>query len=185
MDRRIYTHLTTVTGLGLFFLPLHPLLSGPLILAVVLFLPPKSIRHQLGLCRPTAIGWLLIPVLVAMTVGLGLLVPVRSQLPVPAGWTVYLTAVLAVLITAASEEMLFRSLLLSAYSTDFGAVPVVMVSSILFAAGHLYQGLPAAGFALAAGLLYSLVFLKQRNYWILAAAHGIHNLLALPLPDIR
>lgn len=185
MDRRLYTHLTTVAALGLFFLPLPPLLYGPLILAAILAMPSVSDAEALGLRGTKTIDWVLVPVLVGLTVGFGILVPSDGAPEAPHTIGAYLLLCLAVVTAAASEELLFRSLVLSAYPPVFGTAPVVLAASVLFAAGHLGQGLPAALYALAVGILYSMVFLKRRNFWILAAAHGIHNILALPLPDIR
>ena len=55
------------------------------------------------------------------------------------------------------------------------------VSSLLFAAGHLYQGLFAFVFALVQGVFLAMVFVRARNLHVTALAHAAYNFSVLVL----
>ena len=80
------------------------------------------------------------------------------------------------LVTGYREEIFFRSYLLTRFSS-LGLAPVVaaLASAILFAAGHAYQGIGGAIFALAQGVVLALAFHLSRRLHILAIAHGLYN----------
>jgi membrane protease YdiL (CAAX protease family) len=92
------------------------------------------------------------------------------------------------LVTGYREELFFRSYLLTRFA-QAGLHPglAVAASSLLFAAGHVYQGPTGFAVALLMGLYFALVFLRMRNLHRLAWAHGLYNLIVLAstllLPD--
>jgi membrane protease YdiL (CAAX protease family) len=82
------------------------------------------------------------------------------------------------------EELFFRAYLLGRF--DQIGVPRaagVAVSTVLFALGHLYEGVLGAALALVLGAYFALVYLRSRSLHVPAAAHGLFNaaLLALSL----
>ncbi len=84
------------------------------------------------------------------------------------------------LVTGYREELFFRSYLLTRFSQ--ASLPVaagIGMSTLLFASGHVYQGL--AGFAVAAvqGLYFSILFIRLKNIHPLAIAHGLYNTTVL------
>ncbi len=84
------------------------------------------------------------------------------------------------LVTGYREELFFRSYLLTRFSRL--SLPVaagIGMSTLLFASGHVYQGL--AGFAVAAvqGLYFSILFVRLKNIHPLAIAHGLYNATVL------
>jgi len=84
--------------------------------------------------------------------------------------------------TGYREELYFRSLLFTDL-TRFTGSPwsAGAASSLLFAAGHLYQGLPAfAGAAIMGGAL-AWWFHRKRNVHVVALAHGLYNFAILSI----
>ena len=79
-----------------------------------------------------------------------------------------------------SEEIFFRSYLLTVLpSYGVRVVASVIVSTILFAAGHLYEGAAAVVGTLVIGVVLSVAFLRWRNLHIIAIAHGLYNFATL------
>ena len=78
------------------------------------------------------------------------------------------------------EEIFYR-----AYITDraeeAGVDPRFALAggALLFAAGHVYQGVMGFVIALAIGLLLGAVYLKGRSLHGIAVAHGLYNFLVL------
>ncbi len=88
-------------------------------------------------------------------------------------------------LTGYSEELYFRAYLLTVLQ-GFGLRPglAVATSTILFALGHLYEGL--AGFlgTMVIGIILSLLFLRRRDLHSIALAHGLYNFTALLLSQV-
>jgi len=88
-------------------------------------------------------------------------------------------------LTGYSEELFFRAYLLTVLQ-DFGLRPglAVAASTLLFALGHLYEGL--AGFlgTVVIGIVLSLLFLRKRDLHSIALAHGLYNFTALLLTQL-
>jgi len=99
-----------------------------------------------------------------------------SLLPV-----VFLTCTL----TGYSEELYFRAYLLTVLQ-GFGLSPglAIAASTLLFALGHLYEGL--AGFlgTMVIGIILSLLYLRRRDLHSIALAHGLYNFTALLLSQM-
>jgi membrane protease YdiL (CAAX protease family) len=83
-------------------------------------------------------------------------------------------------VTGYREELFFRGYLLTRFlDMRVPAAAALPASCLLFAMGHLYQG--PAGFltALALGILFGLLFLRNRNLHPLAVAHALYNTTVL------
>jgi membrane protease YdiL (CAAX protease family) len=89
-------------------------------------------------------------------------------------------ALLFSLVSGYREELFFRSYLLTRLA-QAGLHPALAVaaSSLLFAAGHAYQGPAGFAVALVMGVYFALVFLRMRNLHRLAWAHGLYNAVVL------
>jgi membrane protease YdiL (CAAX protease family) len=86
------------------------------------------------------------------------------------------------LITGYWEEGLFRLYFL----TICGRAGIrnlfsVLVSSLVFAFCHSYEGIPGMVNAGIAGILLSIIYLKTGSYHGLALAHAVYNMLAYML----
>lgn len=80
------------------------------------------------------------------------------------------------------EEFFFRSYLLGRLEET--GVPMtlsVALSTMLFCAGHLYEGILAVGITAALGLLMATAWLHGRSLHVVAIAHGAYNTLVLCL----
>jgi membrane protease YdiL (CAAX protease family) len=89
-------------------------------------------------------------------------------------------AVVFALTTAYREELFFRCYLITRLRQL--ALPpwaAAALSTILFAAGHLYQGLSGFIVATVLGVCFALLFLRLRNLHRLAIAHALYNLAVL------
>ena len=82
--------------------------------------------------------------------------------------------------TGYREELFFRGYLITRF-VDMGLPgPAALgASCVLFALGHLYQGLGGFVTALCLGLLFGTLFLRSRNLHRLAIAHALYNTLVL------
>jgi len=80
------------------------------------------------------------------------------------------------------EEFFFRAYLLrrlgQAGAPSWAAVTL---STVLFSAGHLYEGILGIAIAACLGAMFSVVYLRQRNLHVVAISHGLYNALALCL----
>jgi membrane protease YdiL (CAAX protease family) len=101
----------------------------------------------------------------------------RWELPAP---TLIPAALLFSLVTGYREELFFRAYLLTRFSgLGAGPLPAVAMSSLLFASGHLDQGLAGFSVSLLQGCYFSFLFLRWRNLHRLAWAHALYNALIL------
>ena len=90
------------------------------------------------------------------------------------------------LTAAAMEEFFFRGYAyLRLKESGLSSVPAILTVSLLFAAGHLYEGVPAALFAWASGLF--LGFLVTRNFTLysLTLSHGFFNFSMILISYLR
>ena len=91
-------------------------------------------------------------------------------------------AALFCLATGYREELYFRAYLLTRLTrSGLAPLPAVGLSALLFASGHLYQGVAGLVVALAQGVYFSLLFLRWRSLHALALAHALYNLTVLVL----
>lgn len=130
--------------------------------------------------------------ILAFSVSLLNLIPAlgSSEYFQPVPWTVNDNRLLPlILITCLTvgyrEELIFRSYLITRFSElGLQKVPVVIVSAILFAGGHMYQGLTAFFGTFCIGLFLGALYLRFRNIHIIAIGHGIYNFFSLILYPI-
>lgn len=98
---------------------------------------------------------------------------------------IHVLALLSCLLTGYREELFFRSYLLTEYQKSrLPMVFAVICFNLLFAAGHLYQGLAGFFTAFSTGLLLSLLFLWKRNLHLNAIGHGLYNYTVLLLSQL-
>ena len=89
---------------------------------------------------------------------------------------------LTCLTTGYLEEGYFRSYLLTkGEQGGIGRPTLVISTNILFALGHLYQGIWGFLVTFLIGLVLSWLFLKKRNLHLIAWSHGYYNFLVLAL----
>jgi membrane protease YdiL (CAAX protease family) len=82
------------------------------------------------------------------------------------------------LANSVTEELTMRGYLIPRFEELFGSpVAAVVLSAILFASYHLYQGLSSSLVILGMGLVYGIFFCIVRRIWPLVIAHTITNLL--------
>ena len=87
-----------------------------------------------------------------------------------------------VLLFAVFVEELQRIFVLTRFENLFGKYGqyfALLLTSITFGIGHLYQGInPAIGTGLG-GLMYALVYLRKRLAWEAVISHAVFNILSL------
>jgi membrane protease YdiL (CAAX protease family) len=89
-----------------------------------------------------------------------------------------LLAVLATMLGAAYEEILFRGTFIPRLEELTGNVWLgVLISALLFSLVHVYQGLFGVFVAFAMGLLFGVGFVRLRSLWPLVIAHALSNLI--------
>ncbi len=82
-----------------------------------------------------------------------------------------------------SEELFFRSYLLTEFINrdEDNRLQVTAAVSLLFAAGHIYQGIGGFISTFIIGIYFSLIFLKTRRIHSAALGHGLYNFSVLIL----
>lgn len=91
-----------------------------------------------------------------------------------------LPAFLMFLLTGYTEELYFRSYLpvyLTKHRVPMAAA--LMISALLFASGHLYQGWASAASVFVIGLVLGLWFFALKNIHLLAVSHTLFNFFQL------
>jgi len=161
-----------------------------LLLLYILSLRARTSYREFGILRPRAKD-LLYALLVFLGVFalLALLAVILMMLP-SAGRSLFTTGfrwklesprliplvLLFCLVTGYREELFFRSYLLTRFRQL--QLPVFLgigMSTLLFAAGHVYQGVAGLAIALIQGLYFSILFVRFKNIHPLAIAHGLYN----------
>ena len=103
------------------------------------------------------------------------------------GFTVFVPIYLAAfIIQSASEELLFRGMLVPGLSRRVGLLPAVLISSALFSVAHALNG----GYSLLGGIYYlligaflALLMLRTNSLWASCGFHGAWNFtIGLLLP---
>lgn len=91
------------------------------------------------------------------------------------------------LSAALTEEIIYRGFLMTRLARIFGGgqgawIAALLLSSTLFGALHLYQGLSGVVLTGFVGLLLGVVFLASgRNLWVAILVHGLTNTVSLVL----
>jgi len=83
------------------------------------------------------------------------------------------------LATGYSEELFFRSYLLSEFNSPGKEKYVITGTSFIFALGHIYQGLAGFFGTFAIGFFLASIFIKKRELHSIAIAHGLYNFTVL------
>lgn len=85
---------------------------------------------------------------------------------------------------ALGEEIAWRAFFQKQLNKAFSIIPVLLISSALFAFGHLTKG--SVGiviydifFVLINSILYGIIFYKSNNAWMSAISHFIANLFSV------
>ena len=81
--------------------------------------------------------------------------------------------------TGYSEELFFRSYLLTEFHIPGKELYVITGASLIFALGHIYQGLPGFLGTFAIGMFLAYVFVRKRRLHTIAIAHGLYNFTVL------
>jgi len=157
-------------------------------LGLLLILLPLSLgnspeeRRKMGWTKPSLLDLSQIPLLVISTLLLaGILSPPNpTAKPELGDFTNIALLILCLMLASITEEMFFRSWMLTALRAS--GVPrlfTVLISIISFASIHLWQGLHGVTAAALSGLIYALFFLYRRNLIVLIGAHALHNIIVL------
>jgi membrane protease YdiL (CAAX protease family) len=86
--------------------------------------------------------------------------------------------ILSCLGTGFLEESFFRFYLFNKLDNRFtGERARLLLSTVLFALCHIYEGPWGVLNAAMAGCFLSILFLKYRSLYGIAAAHGFYNIL--------
>ena len=139
-------------------------------------------RRRRGWNKPQIADLAAVPLLVALTLSSGALIGARTAVIRPAEPSTGF--ILLSLVSAAIEEVYFRSWLLSEYGGEYGPMSrgnwrAAAVSSLGFALLHHHQGWYAVIYAAAAGALYSIFFFHRRSTPALILSHWLHNSMAV------
>ena len=98
-------------------------------------------------------------------------------------WYLPVLIVLSVLKGGLSEE-LWRVFVLTRFQKCFGKpglIIALIIGSILFGFGHLYQGIASVLSISIVGFLFALVYLRKRFAWEAVVSHTTYDIVAILL----
>lgn len=92
-----------------------------------------------------------------------------------------ITSALLFFVFALGEEIAWRAFFQNQLSKALPIVPVLIISSLLFALGHFKAGNPTIVvyglfFTFINSVLYGVIFHKTKNAWVSAIAHFVANM---------
>jgi len=107
-------------------------------------------------------------------------------LSAPSGqWQVALCIVMC-FFNGAAEELVMRAYLIPRFEQLFDSTLLsVLLSSVLFASYHSYQGTGGMISVAVIGLFYGTVFCVLRRAWPLAVAHGLQDMIGFLFLSMR
>ncbi|MCB1135157.1 MAG: CPBP family intramembrane metalloprotease [Chlamydiia bacterium] len=124
-----------------------------------------SLRWQPGFAWGAAIGALMVMVTIGLTLVTGAVVINGFELaPIVIAGTIG-SYVLAMSMTAFTEELLLRGILLDGLAREWGATAAVWITAILFGVLHWPAGGTYAIMALLLGLFLGYAYLDRGLYW--------------------
>ena len=83
------------------------------------------------------------------------------------------------------EEVFFRAYLLNrASEIGLHSALSIVLAALLFAVGHLYEGIGALAGTFGIGVVLGIVYLRFRSLHAIAWAHGIYNAVAILLSGV-
>ena len=92
--------------------------------------------------------------------------------------TIILVNILPIMLRAFTEELCFRSFLYNNLRKIInGKWICIIVVNLLFAIGHIYQGIMGVAGAFIIGIVFSIEFQKHNNIYTISIFHGLRNLL--------
>lgn len=103
-------------------------------------------------------------------------------------WTFIILSLFGYIIQGFNEEILCRGFLMNAIASKKGPIAAILLNSFFFGALHLLNPnvtfLSFINISLV-GIIFSLVFYKTNNLWIVGAMHSIWNFLLGPVLGIE
>lgn len=131
-----------------------------------------------GLFAGFAIGAAFMGALVALQTLIGWFRPVPAPGTLSA-WSEYVSGLaLLLLVAAAAEELLFRGYAFQVLVEGMGVTPAVIVTSVIFAAGHWFNpevGAVALLNIALAGVIMAVAYLRTRSLWVAIGLHWAWN----------
>ncbi|HUX13394.1 MAG TPA: CPBP family intramembrane glutamic endopeptidase [Spirochaetia bacterium] len=107
-----------------------------------------------------------------------------------ATWSIPSLAIIPLLLLTSlavgyREEIFFRAYLIMRLDR-IGVAPAatVGISAVLFAAGHMYEGIPGMVVALFSGAFLAMLYRRSRNLHQVALSHAIYNFAVLLLSGV-
>ncbi len=95
-------------------------------------------------------------------------------------------ALISCLAAATMEEFFFRGYAwIRLKESGLNSLVSLLTVSLLFAAGHLYEGLPAAFFAWASGLFLGVLVIRGFTLYSLSLSHGLFNFSMILISYLR
>lgn len=142
-----------------------------------------------GAAREAVVGvWLFVLMTLAASLvekslsALGVSLPDKA-LPsflTPSSPGAYVLALVLVLLVAISEEVLFRGyLILRLTSVTGGRLPAVLISTLIFASGHGYEGISGVVAVFLIGLVLSMVYLWRKSLVAPMVMHFLQDFLGI------
>jgi len=162
----------------------------PIALALYLIQRSREPWGRFGLRRPHPIADPVLTIAAmlvdgALWIGLGIIIGVfigvgepTETTPLPDTAAGIALAFAAVGAGAFMEELVFRGYLIPRLEQTTGSSPAaVLLSTVIFAGYHAYQGVSGVIYVFAFGVAYGIVFCATRRVWPLAIGHAVFNML--------
>lgn len=103
----------------------------------------------------------------------------------PSGTSQYILAGILVVVVAISEETIFRGYLILRFKSVTGSAAwAVVISTIIFSAGHGYEGTGGVIIVGIMGAVFALIYLWRKNLAAPIVMHFIQDFIAIVLLPI-
>ena len=77
------------------------------------------------------------------------------------------------------EEFFFRIYLVETIATELGKKAAILISALLFALGHLYQGFLAVSIIFFIGLGFQWIYARYRSLHVNAITHAVFDVISV------
>jgi membrane protease YdiL (CAAX protease family) len=122
-------------------------------------------------------GLILVGIALSMISSIVMTLPPSPIVERPAGAAAWLVIILSCISTGYLEESYFRYYLLRRFRKNGVVIGGIILSVLLFSFCHLYEGFWGVLNAALAGILLSLVFIREDAFHGIALAHGAYNIM--------
>ena len=107
---------------------------------------------------------------------------IQARYQMPVSFIGVSALIIGCILNGLAEEIVMRGYFIERLEYLLGSTTnAIIISSIMFASYHIYQGSIGAFNIFIFGVIYGIIYCKYRKIWPLAVAHALHNIFSFGL----